>query len=136
MTAIMKMPEAAGVMIRQPSPWPEDVPHIPHTRVYICSPLRGNIVRNLKRAAFFCNTAFNRGYHPWAPHLFYGQFLDDTDEYARAAGLRYGQESMWQCAELWVCGGGKITEGMKSEIDLALQLGIPVRYFDGGMAEV
>jgi len=89
----------------------------------------------MKRAALYCRFAYDAGFVPWAPHLYYPQFLDDGNKRERAAGMRYALESMWQCKQLWVF-GLTISEGMKAEIELAAQLKIPIRYFDCDMEEL
>lgn len=108
---------------------------IPSKRVYICSPLKGDVKYNLRRAKKFCKFAFGKGYVPWAPHLYYSLFLSDENFFERAAGRRYGLEDMYKAQELWVF-GHRISEGMKAEIELAEDLEIPVRYFDENMEEL
>ena len=107
----------------------------PSKRVYICSPLKGNLEKNTARARIYCRFAFDEGFVPVAPHLYYPQFLDDDDKNERAAGLRYGLEAMWQCREVWVFGLRK-SEGMRAEIELAKDLKILVKYFDDDMEEI
>ena len=108
---------------------------MPSKRVYICSPYKGNIEKNTARARIYCRFAFEEGFVPVAPHLYYPQFLDDGDNDERAAGMRYGLEAMWQCREVWVF-GRMISEGMGAEIELASDLKIPIKYFDSDMIEV
>ncbi|MGI6120176.1 MAG: DUF4406 domain-containing protein [Desulfosporosinus sp.] len=107
---------------------------IPSKRVYICSPLKGNINRNVFNARMYCRFAFDKGYVPIAPHIYYPQFLDESSAKERAAGIRYGLEAMWQASELWVF-GEYISEGMQAEIDLAKDLKIPIKYFYSDMEE-
>ena len=108
---------------------------IPTKRVFICSPLKGNIEKNLQNAATYCRFAFDKGFVPWAPHLYFLQFLNDSVKEERAAGMRYGMEEMWRMRAVWVF-GEKITEGMRAEIDLAKQLKIPIKYFDEDMEAI
>lgn len=108
---------------------------MPSKRVYICSPYKGNVDKNTAQARIYCRFAFEEGFVPIAPHLYYPQFLDDDDKGERAAGLRYGLEAMWQCREVWVF-GRMISEGMGAEIELASDLKIPIKYFDSDMIEV
>jgi hypothetical protein len=98
---------------------------IPTRRVYICSPLRGNVERNMRNARDYCRFAYDAGFVPIAPHLYFPQFLDEDDADERAAGMRYGLEQLWQCREVWVF-GESITAGMRAEIELAKDLKIPV----------
>lgn len=107
----------------------------PTKRVFICSLLSGAIERNMKRAEIYCRFAFDSGFVPVAPHIYYPRFLDDENKIERAAGQRYGLEEMWRCKQLWVF-GERISSGMKAEIDLAKELKIPVRYFDSDMEEI
>lgn len=107
---------------------------IPSKRVYICSPLKGNINRNVFNARMYCRFAFDKGYVPIAPHIYYPQFLDEGSAKERAAGIRYGLELMWQASEVWVF-GEYISEGMQAEIDLAKDLKIPIKYFYSDMEE-
>ena len=107
----------------------------PTKRVFICSPLKGNIDKNMANAETYCRFAFDKGYVPIAPHIYYPRFLNDNDKNERKAGLRYGMEEMWRCKQLW-CFGEKITEGMRAEIELAMQLQIPVKYYDEDMEAI
>jgi hypothetical protein len=107
---------------------------IPHKRVYVCSPFRGDLLRNIENARDYCRFAYDAGFVPIAPHLYFPQFLDECDLDERAAGMRYGLEQLWQCREVWVF-GESITVGMRAEIDLAKDLKIPVRYFDENCVE-
>ena len=106
----------------------------PKKRVYICSPLKGNVERNMTRAKIYCRFAFDSGYVPICPHIYYPQFLDDGDKNERAAGMRYGLEDMHEAREVWVF-GERISDGMRAEIELAKDLKIPVKYFDEDMEE-
>lgn len=106
----------------------------PTKRVYICSPLKGNIEQNMRNAEAYCRFAFKSGFVPIAPHIYYPRFLHDTDEFERAAGRRYGLEEFWRCNQLWVFGDER-SEGMKAEIELASILEIPIRYFTNNLEE-
>ena len=44
---------------------------------YICSPYRGEVTENQRKACEYCRDAMKRGYTPIAPHLLFPQFLDD-----------------------------------------------------------
>jgi len=100
----------------------------PKDEVYICSPYRGDIETNTKNARRYCRYAFDEGLHPYAPHLYYPQFLDEEKPKERAAGIHYALMQMWRMKEFWVF-GDRHTEGMKAELELAVDLGIPIRTF-------
>ncbi len=108
---------------------------MPTKRVYICSPFKADIKKNTVNTQHYCRFAFEQGYVPIAPHIYFPQFLDEYDEDERAAGLRYGLEWMWQTRELWVF-GEYISEGMRNEIQLAKELKIHIRYFTTDMEEI
>ena len=96
--------------------------------VYICSPYKGDIDGNVKRAIVYCKFAFYRGYNPLAPHLYYPQFLDDDDPAERKSGMECAIQLLTICSQLWVM-GDVISSGMKAEIDYAEKNNIPIRYF-------
>ena len=121
-----------GAALRCP---PKPKKKIPTKRVYICSPLKGNIEKNIQKAERYCRFAFDSGFVPVCPHIYFPRFLDDTDKDERAAGLRYALESMWQCRQVFVF-GERISDCMRQEIELARQLKIPIRYFDADMEEI
>jgi hypothetical protein len=108
---------------------------MPTKRVFICSPLSGNVERNMRRAEIYCRFAFDEGYVPVCPHIYYPRFLDDCKRDERLIGMRYGMEEMWRCKQVWVF-GENFSCGMKQEIALAKQLKIPIRYFDCDMEEI
>lgn len=88
-------------------------------RVFICSPLRSDteqhIEGNKQIALAMCRLAANKGLAPFAPHLFYTQFLDDNIEQERNIGIESGISFMHACDLIWVL-NTKLTEGMRSEI--------------------
>ena len=94
-------------------------------KIYVCSPLRGDIETNIENARLYCAYIVREfGYIPVAPHIYFTQFLDDNIDSEREFGIRAGLSLLPNCDELWYF-GRNITEGMTEEIDLALKLGIP-----------
>ena len=61
-----------------------------------------------------------------APHLFFPSFLSENEPEERETGIQFGLEWLNDCDELWVI-GSRISEGMKREIAVAEELGIPVK---------
>lgn len=96
-------------------------------RVYICSPLRGDMERNIIKAQGYCREALDMGVLPIAPHVYFTQFTSDLIPKERALGLKLGKELLLTCSEVWVYGIQNPSEGMKGEIELAKSYGIPVR---------
>ena len=98
-------------------------------RVFICSPYRGDVERNVKAARNHARMAAIIGYCPIAPHLLFPQFLNDRDPEERIMGITLGVEQMKMCDEVWVF-GSRISNGMGFELEKAKELGIPVRLYD------
>ena len=98
--------------------------------VYICSPLRGDVLENQQRARGFCRLALQAGYIPIAPHIYFTQFLDDDSPEERAQGIEAGLELLKLCRKMWVFlpPGGEPSQGMKQEIDFAQKYGIKIKY--------
>lgn len=97
--------------------------------VYVCSPLRGDIETNVRRAHGYCRFVIQQGALPLAPHAVFTAFLDDTIPQERQLGMAFGLELMKRVDELWVF-GKRITEGMGAEIKRATERNITIRYFD------
>jgi len=97
--------------------------------VYICSPCRGDIEKNIEKAQRYCREAVELwdDVIPIAPHVYFTQFLDDTKQEERAAGIDMGLSLLAMCDELWVYGIENPSEGMRSEIEYAKQHQIPIR---------
>ena len=93
--------------------------------VYICSPLRGDIERNIQNAHDYCQMSAQMGVVPLAPHAIFTKYLDDREPEQREQGLAMGLELLLKADELWYF-GEHISEGMAAEINLAKQNGIPV----------
>lgn len=104
-------------------------------RVFICSPLRADTDEgyeaNKVKARKYCEFAVNMGCNPFAPHIFYTQFLDDRNPAHREAGIAMGLIELESCTELWYF--DPPTSGMKMEIDKATNLGIRVIFWVGGI---
>ncbi|WP_065428355.1 DUF4406 domain-containing protein [Streptococcus constellatus] len=96
--------------------------------VFICSPYRGNVAENEKKAIAYSKQAAKAGYVPLAPHLLLTQFLNDKNPDERIQGLTMGQELLKRCDEIWVY-GPNISQGMKYEIETAKELGKLFRLF-------
>lgn len=97
--------------------------------IYVCSPLRGDVERNIQKAIGYCRYIYSRGGIPLAPHVIFTTFLDDAVPEERAAGIELGLELLAKCDELWVF-GDNISEGMAGEIARAEELGLRVKYIN------
>lgn len=97
--------------------------------IYICSPCRGDMEKNITKAQGYCREAVELfpDVVPIAPHVYCTQFVDDTIPKERAVGMDMGIALLGMCSEIWVYGMDNPSEGMKSEIEYAKEHGIPVR---------
>lgn len=103
--------------------------------VYICSPLSGDIESNQLKARRYCRFAVASGYIPLAPHLFFPQFMDDSDPQERNLALFMDIVLLSKCSELWVF-GERISKGMGIEIARAQRKSQTIRYFTDQCKEV
>lgn len=104
-------------------------------KVFVCSPYRGHIEKNTKRAAYAAKILCDCGYIPIVPHLYFPQFLDDTDPYQRILGIELGVELMKECDLLWLL-GPEITKGMEYELKAAKEIHIPVKMYDDQLRQI
>ena len=99
-------------------------------RVFIASPYsaptESAIEINRQFARKMCRLAIKAGCAPFAPHLLYTQFLDDSDPDDRAAGIGAGISFLLTCHGLWRPAGVTPTKGMAIEIEIAKSMGIPI----------
>lgn len=97
--------------------------------VYICSPLRGDVERNIRKANGYCLFAAKQAAVPIAPHVMFTGFLDDGIPEERCLGMSMGLELLRLCEEVWVF-GERLSEGMQAEIRVADQLNLTIIYFN------
>ena len=103
--------------------------------VFVCSPLRGDrpyttakFNKNLRNAAKYSARVVQEGHTPITPHLYFSSFLDDHKLEDRRKAKEMARELLTRCDEVWVFADSGISEGMKSEINLASEIGKAVRY--------
>lgn len=97
--------------------------------VYVCSPLKGDIKKNIANAKLYCRFVYEKGFIPYAPHLFFTQFMDDAKENERSDAIKMGLHMLKCATELWVFVDNGISFGMAREIEQAGRENMPVRYF-------
>ncbi len=100
-------------------------------RVFVCSRYAGDVEANVRTAENICRYIADQGHAPFAPHLLFTRFFDDTNQEEREVGIACGLVYMAVCDEVWVFVGNGISAGMRREVDHARLLGIPVREIDG-----
>lgn len=108
-------------------------PYMP--KVFISSPYAGDEKQNTLNVRKYCAFAVKAGYIPFAPHLFFVQFLSDSVPEQRELGMFMGMVFLDGCKELWVF-GDRISPGMEREIARAERRGIIIRHFNDDCEEV
>lgn len=103
--------------------------------VYICSPFSGDPEGNTEKAKRYCRYATQAGYMPFAPHLFFPQFLRDELPRERELGLSMAIVMLTKCSELWVF-GDDMTGGMVNEIRKAHARNMRIRHFTTDCKEI
>lgn len=94
-------------------------------KVYICSPLGGDVEENLRKVRRYTKYALLCGTAPVVPH-FYALCLNDNNTEERKIGMAAGRSLLWFCDEMWIF-GDKVTEGMQAEIQFCKNLNIRTR---------
>lgn len=94
--------------------------------IYVCSPVKGDIITNIERAKEHCKTVLIAGHIPLAPHVAFNGILNDEVLQEREVALALGLELVKRCDELWVF-GNYLSDGMRGEIELAKLIGLPVK---------
>ena len=103
-------------------------------KVYVCSPLRGDIEGNIKKAKDYCKFVVSEMKAiPVCPHIYFTQFLDDNNDIERELGKGFGLRLLTECNQVIVFDNDGISEGIKEEIELANRLKIPVGYVSSGV---
>ena len=102
--------------------------------VYICSPFSGKVKKNKKNARKYCRFALEQHTIPFAPHLLFPQFMDDSSPEERKLAMFMNMIMLGHCEELWVF-GDSISAGMKQEIRKAERKRMKIRYFTENLEE-
>lgn len=97
--------------------------------IYVCAAYSGTDDYN--RILKFGQYVVNQGCIPMIPHTMLHGVIDNANPQQRADRLEVGRRLLKMCDAVWVFGREKNTsESMNSEIRLAGDFGIPVRYVD------
>lgn len=96
--------------------------------VYIAHPINGNQKQNVESVLRICREVHSAEIVPFAPYLVTLNYLNDDVFHEREMGIRANLElfSRKTMDEVWLC-GPTISNGMKREIQLALEKDIPIR---------
>jgi len=94
-------------------------------KVYVCSPCKGDRKNNIKKTKLYSRYVSSHGFIPLAPHLYFGELINDENPEERKLILKFALEWLFQCDELW-CFGETVSDGMKNEIEAAKRLGMKI----------
>ncbi|MDO8574741.1 MAG: hypothetical protein Q7R61_00445 [bacterium] len=111
-------------------------------KVFICIRLRPKnknpekavveLLENLERAKIAARYAVLNGYDPEATTIYFTQFLNDSLAKERELGMKIGQERLINCDRLWAVLDLDESEtpssGMASDMSIAINNGIPIKY--------
>lgn len=97
-------------------------------RVFIASPLRGDIVANQRYARRAMRDSLARGEAPFVPHLLYDQVLEDSIPEQRQLAIEAALTMLRGCDVLAVYGDLGISSGMAGEIGHANLMDISIEY--------
>ena len=103
--------------------------------VYVCSPFSGDIKGNTINARRYSKFAVDCGCIPVTPHLFFPQFMSDSDPAERELAIIMDLILLTKCTELWVF-GDTVSSGMEKEISKAKRKNMPIKYFTTNCEEV
>lgn len=95
--------------------------------VFIGHPVSGDVEGNIKKILDVCKQAHKRNIIPCVPYLVSLQYLNDDIVEDRELGIEANLECFHRgyIDELWLF-GDRISKGMRQEIELAKELGIPI----------
>jgi hypothetical protein len=102
-------------------------------RIAIESPYAGNIEQNVAFAKNVCRYVTHDGKSPYAMHLMFPQFLNESKQEERELGIECGLSWVDAAEEVWFCLSDhpSISGGMRIALDHLLELKAPptLRYF-------
>lgn len=102
---------------------------------YVCSPYSGDVEANTVLAQNICRTALECERIPFAPHLLFPQFMDDTKPAERELAMFMDRILLSKCDELWLY-TPHVSTGMRAEVCWAKALGTPIRFLDNELQEI
>ena len=99
--------------------------------IYIAHQIAGNIDENVREVLQICREVHTEDIIPMALYLVAVQYLNDHLGEERALGIAANKEHFRRKVmdETWLC-GPIISKGMRGEILLSLQYGIPIKCYN------
>ena len=100
--------------------------------VYICSPYKDNIKRNIEIAKKISVDVFNKGLLPLCLHSFLEDVTELKEDFDRPFIIKTCLDYLNKCDMIIVNFDSKISPGMQIEMDYAIKMGIPFLDYSGG----
>ncbi|MCK5012213.1 MAG: hypothetical protein KAS66_00175 [Candidatus Omnitrophica bacterium] len=98
--------------------------------IFVCSPFGGDD-DNLALAELICEkVAYEYYYLPFAPHVYFPQFMNEFDPNQRDRGIAWGLKFMPLCDEVWIFVHDGLSAGMRREEARAIELNKTIRRID------
>jgi len=99
--------------------------------VYVAHEVGGDVEGNIKKILEICRTLHTKDVIPFAPYLLALQYLDDASPEERLLGTS-ANAAFFERGIIDEVGvfGTRVSKGIFGELELALQLGIPVKAYD------
>jgi len=100
-------------------------------KIFICSPLAGNVKQNIRKATIVSREIYKQGLLPIFSHAYtdiIAPKLNDNIPKERKKLMEISKEMLKMCNEIWVF-GDTISLGMKEEIAYAKRNKIKIKYF-------
>lgn len=88
--------------------------------IYVCSPYRGDLNENVRKAQKACRNVTDCNNVPIAPHLYFPQFMNEEIE--RELALEMNKRLIDVC-DVFCVFGNEISEGMQFELEYANLIG-------------
>jgi hypothetical protein len=112
--------------------------HSTKKKLIMVSSRFGGKEENIKRAEEFCKYIVRLGHIPVAPHVYFPRFLDDLKPEERELGIEGALALMAKCDEVWffLDEGEKLSQGMKEEAALMVELNMPFKVVNSNMVKM
>lgn len=115
----------------------KEIGHMENKLVYICSPYRGEVERNLQYARELTRIALDNGFAPITPHLYLTQAVNDEVPEEREKGMAAGKELLKHCKYILIGSKYGLSAGMLEEIEIAQKCGtVELAQSKAGLIEV
>jgi hypothetical protein len=97
-------------------------------KAFIISPYAGHVRRNRQYLLMAMQHSVSNNEIPFASHELYPRLFPDNDPHERQKGIEFGQAWLDNCDMAVVYNDHGVSSGMRSDIEMAHEKGLPVEY--------